>query len=351
MRVVAVAALALTALFAVSASASAAIKFVPRSTTLTIPATTSAKAAARMPGLPQFTSSFTFEGQRYAYTMVGTDPHKNSRQTTVRTEILPLRLVFSDGTVLDGGSEVGNTVASPIFQKASFTSGHTQYGDAMRRAEFWTSTRGTNYHVWLDQPRIRATTTIHVPAKFGQVLTNSGGKKIGLVRIGWFGSHAIEHVLHDKTSPPRVLPIFLTKDVLLYIGPNPNNCCVFGFHGAETNGVKTFAWASYLSRGTFDPQFGLSDVNALSHEISEWYDDPFVNNVTPEWFTPTAPQYGCTNFLEVGDPLVGFAFHKRGYSLQDEAFFSWFARERHSQGINGQYTYLDNFSRPAEGCS
>jgi hypothetical protein len=38
------------------------------------------------------------------------------------------------------------------------------------------------------------------------------------------------------------------------------------------------------------------DVAALSHEVGEWMDDPFVDN-----FTPCFAEGGI---LEVGDPLV-----------------------------------------------
>ncbi len=94
----------------------------------------------------------------------------------------------------------------------------------------------------------------------------------------------------------------------------------------------------------------IEDVNALSHEIAEWYNDPFVDNLTPPWISPIAPQYGCNNFLEVGDPLVGVVFVKHGYHLQDEAFFSWFAKQPVSWGIKHRYTYLGTFSMPSPTC-
>ena len=50
--------------------------------------------------------------------------------------------------------------------------------------------------------------------------------------------------------------------------------------------------------------------HALSHEIAEWSDDPFVNNSVQPWLTPTAPQYGCTDILETGDPVVAIGFAK-----------------------------------------
>lgn len=344
-RLTAVAALAVTALLVLSASASAARSLKPLSTTIG-----GAHPAAGAKTIPFWSSSFSYQDHTYPYSMVGSSPFAGSRQTTVPTRILPLRLVFADGTVLDGTDDVASTVASPIFQTANFSSGRTQYGDAIQRAEFWTSTEGTNYHVWLAQPLVRDTTTIKVPADVGSTFTTGGGVKVGEVKIGWFYYHVIVKLLHSQKIRATVLPIYLTKDIVLQIGSNPNNCCVFGFHGAELNGLNTYAWASYMSPGVFPAKYGIRDVNGLSHEIAEWYNDPFVNNIVPEWFTPTAPQYGCTNILEVGDPLVGFFFRKNGYSLQDEAFYSWFARDVPSQGINGQYTFRDNFSGPSQGC-
>jgi len=85
----------------------------------------------------------------------------------------------------------------------------------------------------------------------------------------------------------------------------------------------------------------------------EWYNDPFTNNVVPNWISPIAPQYGCNNALEVGDPLVGVVFTVNGFSgshLQDEAFFSWFARQTPSIAINGLYTYLGTFKTLSKHC-
>ncbi len=78
--------------------------------------------------------------------------------------------------------------------------------------------------------------------------------------------------------------------------------------------------------------------------------DPFVDNPAPNWYSPIAPQYGCSNILEVGDPLVGVAINVGVWHPQDEAFFSWFARQSPSLGVNGQYTYLGTFSTYSPSC-
>jgi hypothetical protein len=116
--------------------------------------------------------------------------------------------------------------------------------------------------------------------------------------------------------------------------------------------VQTFVFAAFITPNTFvnfdDPGFGLGDIHAVSHEVSEWYDDPFVNNFVNPWLTPTAPQYGCTGILETGDPVVGFWFPLPGnpqlnsngvWHPEDEVYFSWFARQVPSIAYKKRYTY------------
>ena len=82
------------------------------------------------------------------------------------------------------------------------------------------------------------------------------------------------------------------------------------------------------------------DATALSHEIGEWLDDPFITNRVPAWRSPipTNP-YGCYTYLEVADPLV---IPRRvpttvvnGYHLSNLVYFSWFARQSPSIGLDG----------------
>ena len=201
---------------------------------------------------------------------------------------------------------------------------------------------------------------------------------------------------------PTHLPLYLTSDVLNFIGNNPFNCCVIGFHGAglvpgNSNGgvqgqgnqpVQTYAWGSYLSAGIYARPDGgalwaLQDIHALSHEIAEWADDPFVNNTVQPWLTPTAPQYGCTGILETGDPVVaiGFAMGTNNfrqdanpngsqsadgyYHPEDEVFLPWFMRTapntvseptQSASSNTGRYTLMGDlnpfagFRAPATGC-
>jgi hypothetical protein len=344
--------------------------------------------------IPFFRSSFTdpTNGVTYPYTMVGSDPAGAEVSTTVKTVIIPMRFTFvssaAANNVLDGSTRVTQTLQSPVFVKtadigaaANATasapppnvapdprlinepSDTTQLADAIYRAQ-WGRT-GSGYHVLLGQPQVLPTASFTVPANQGTLVVGSvSHARIGLMQASWFANR-LNQTLRAYRVPPNVFPIFLLYDTFLYV-KTLDNCCILGFHGATTslNGqgrqlVNTYAFASYSEPGIFAPNPGdtisfIQDIHALSHEVQEWYDDPFVNNRVNPWLTPTAPQYGCTAYLETGDPVVGFGFvvttNGKNYHPEDEVHFSWFARETPSRAEQGYFTYLNNFARQAQGC-
>ncbi len=303
--------------------------------------------------LPHWTSSFTYKGTTYSYTMVGTNPASGSVTTTIPVTIIPLDVTFSSGHPLNGALKVANTVASPLFKSATYATGDTtQYGDAMFRAEFWSAvqSKSPKYHVLLGTPTIAATQNITVPAADGVEGKTSGGNTIGEAEINWWDPQ-IQALIAKLRFTPNTLPIFLTYNVFLYQGTS-SNCCIIGYHSAEavSGGVQTYAWASNNDGGVFPPADHIADINALSHEIAEWYNDPYANNTVPSWTVPSEPQYGCSSLLEVGDPLVGKAFYLNGYHPQDVAFFSWFARQSPSTGWAKHYTYLGIFKTYSPSC-
>lgn len=304
-------------------------------------------------GLTTFTSKFQSEGKTWTYTMVGTDPTKGSATTTTPVTIVPLLMKFSNGKSFDGSKQAPVLTSSPLFQNASFISGKTQYGDAVARAEFWNSVnkKSKNYHTLLGTPTVAKTVTMNIPASSGATAKDpSTGKLIGLVDINYLDPQ-IQSLITSMHFTNNMLPIFLSYDVYATVGaPILNNCCIGGYHNAIGN-MQTYAWTTQVDQGI---QGGFSeDVSASSHEILEWFNDPFTNNVVPNWISPFAPQYGCNNALEVGDPLVGKLFKVNGFSgdhLQDVAFFNWFARQSPSNAINHLYTYLGTFKAPSKMC-
>lgn len=346
--------------------------------------------------IPYFRSSFTdpTNGVTYAYTMVGSNPAQGEKTTTIKTVIIPMKFTFTlssaENNVLDGSTRVTETRQSPIFvgtadigAAASSTasapptfpgvapnprlinepSDVTQVGDAIYRAQ-WGKT-GSGYHVLLGQPTVLPTVSYTVPQNKGVLVVGSVSKaRIGLMDYTWF-SNRLNETMRAYRVPPDTLPIFLVYDTFLYEG-NTSNCCVLGYHGATSslsgNGqqlVHTYMFAAYSEPGIFAKNPGdtisyIQDIHALSHEVQEWYDDPFVNNRVNPWLTPTAPQYGCSGFLETGDPVVGYGFvvslNGRDYHPEDEVHYSWFARETPSRAEQGYFTYLNNFASQAKGC-
>jgi hypothetical protein len=356
-------------------------------------------------------------GITYGFNMVGADPALE-QSTTITVDVVPVNIVIA-GQTFSGSDVVQPTLASPVFTSNDYattprstksTDGKTNDGftdggalssgnsgvqleDATMRSQF--SKQGTGYHVVL-RPVVHDPVTIVVPAGKGTLLQTPRGVVAADVSVNWWASR-IQNM--DNTlsyNDPTHLPLYLTNNMMLYSGSDPGNCCIIGFHGAgevvghgsgsgHGNGnqaVQTFSWASYVTPGFFNPvsDWALQDIHALSHEISEWADDPFVNNTVEPWLTPTAPQYGCTGVLETGDPVVGIGFAKGSnafeqgttpngtqvadgyYHPEDEVFMPWFMRLSPSpsqavqSGTGGRYTLMGSlnpyagFRQPATGC-
>jgi hypothetical protein len=105
-------------------------------------------------------------------------------------------------------------------------------------------------------------------------------------------------------------------------------------------------YSSWISPGIF--RGGLGDVTALSHEMSEIFNDPFVgvdgiHNVTPFWLSPNG---NCQDNLEDGDVIEGLpnqifpvALNGMTYHLQNEALLQWFEFESPSSALGGAYSY------------
>jgi hypothetical protein len=363
----------------------------------------------------------------YGYNMVGANPNTCGAtcSTTIQADITPI-VVHVQGLTFNGSNVLNATLASPQFALNDYGTTHAataagsfpnapalikgdggtlsqgdagnalQLQDATMRAQF-NRTGGSAYHLKLT-PHVLPTVTIDVPSNEGTLLQSGRGVVFADINISWWSAQ-IQNL--ETRADPTHLPIYLTDNVLLHIGKNVLNCCVIGFHGTRAAGlgggsnnsngnakVQTFAWASWIQPGIYarpngGTDWAVQDIHALSHEISEWADDPFVNNKVEPWVTPTAPQYGCTSFLETGDPVVGIGFamgantFEQGpnpngtvstdgyYHPEDEAYLPWFMRTApnivseptQSSSTNvGRYTLMGDlnpfpgFRAPATGC-
>ena len=97
---------------------------------------------------------------------------------------------------------------------------------------------------------------------------------------------------HNGDATTKDITTVLFKDVFLYDG-DPANCCILGFHSYDSepgdasnhNHERRYVmnYASWISPGLFG--FGFSDITAFSHEMSETFQIPFVDNATPWWLS------------------------------------------------------------------
>jgi hypothetical protein len=305
---------------------------VPRFTTL--PQHPQVNVPSPASSLAQWNGSFKDKtGVVRHFTMVGTDPSKTNSSTTVPLIVVPIKMVFDKthgNKTFDPNKNKfkGQTVSvtktilnSPIMQsnvdfvQGGTDLGKTQYIDAFQRGNFWNKNvkKNTNYHVLLGKATVLPEQTINCNTADCAV-GNEFGHTVGLMDINHFDS-IVQTYIHKFTQiQPNTLPLFLIYDTYLTSG----GCCIGGYHSANGGqpGGQTYSVSSTVDQGsgTFS-----QDTAALSHEIGEWMDDPFVDNVV-----------GCqdNSILEVGDPLVlddhpytvnGFTYH-----LQDLVWIGYF---------------------------
>ncbi len=329
-----------------------------------IPGPEGVEKAAAVGGIPTFSRNVVAHGQRYRFTLVGSDPFvRNARKVVVPVIVIPVRFEFDDGSVFDptvpapacaGGATALNLVLqSPVFQNADYDADHgRQFAEEIRRLEFWSLTGAPGainpgYSVRLSPsvlPTIRVVTT-------GLPTDSAPCGRLGMIDINSWDTLVTTKLLPQlrrQGVSARTLPLFLFGDVVMIDG-DASKCCTLGYHSALAGG-QTYGVADYdLSRA-----FHNTDVSTLTHELGEWYDDPFVNNATPAW-GHVGQVSGCQANLEVGDPLTGrlhTVVMPNGvtYHPQELAFFSWFFNQVPSLGFGGEYSSGGTFVAPAALC-
>lgn len=309
----------------------------------------------------------------WVYNMVGNPPSKGGT-TYINAPVVPviLQLLDSSGNVLytyDPEPYILKFLLSPVFQNSTYTSSDvpTQFVDSVMRAEFW-STMNPSWHTLLNGS-LKPSRVMAIPPQYYYYRLNPSGSCCAfvLVDINEFGNLLFPATATDTTTPvgaaehngditTQDISTFLFPNTYLYFNGNPNECCVLGYHtydeepGDASNGNKqrryVVNYSSWISPGLFGA--GFVDVTALSHEVSESFNDPFVasdnkHNITPWWL---APNGNCQDNLEVGDviegiknattplKLNGFTYHP-----QNEALLPWFEFQSPSTAIDGAYSY------------
>ncbi len=353
---------------ALATDAAAGLGWTPRYVTLPVSkfqAQSIAAQAAASATIPYWTTSIVspLDHRTYSYSMVGGSPYAATKTNTNVQYVPIVARVHFGTTVLDptlGSTCDGTPVASrffnsPLFQPAVFISNGvnvstgvsfgTQLASAFQRANYWSAVKGTGYGVTLTPTALKPIVVdITAPAGSPLVTVKASCGKSG--KIGEFNINAYDTAIQsiiNKYSTPTQLPIVLTYNV---VQTDSGGCCILGYHNAVSSatGVRTYAVGSVIDGGVFSK---VDDTTVWSHEITEWLDDPFVNNATPAW-GHIGQVSGCQSNLETGDPLSGTETSIVGvggyiYHYQDLAFYDWFYRTP-SASTGGKYSFTGNFS-------
>lgn len=319
----------------------------------------------------------------WPYTMVGTAP-ESCRATAISAPIVPvtLDLLGPDGhvativgpplTFTADTSLVKAVTSSPVYQPFTYTSGTGQFNDQMMRAQFWDRLHqgaDDSWHVTLT-PEAKGGRRMQIPFQSWYAFVDDAGRPLAaLVDI-----NAFVGLLFPSASPvddttvigaaelagditTHDISTFLFNNVFLYDG-DPSSCCILGFHSydAEPGDVKNgnrerryvTNYASWITNGLFSRGFG--DITAISHEMSETFNDPFGDNATPWWLSrdPFSGAQLCQNNLESGDVLevmsqavFPVSMQGRTYHPQNEALLPWFAFQSPSPANLGAYSFPD----------
>lgn len=333
--------------------------------------------------IPFWTASIKspLDGATYTTSMVGSSP---STKTNVNVSYVPivLRLHFPGGVVLDPTQTAcGDTIAvstrffgSPLFQPIALQSngvnvasgasgGAVQLVNGFQRANFWSTVRNSAYGVTLVAAGSPQIVDADAPSgsTVSQVTVQCGGaaKTVSLGQIDINAYDAlIQSVIAGRATPSQ-LPIILTYNV---VATDAGSCCILGYHSAlpVAAGTQTYAVGSYIDSGIFS---GVDDIVVWTHELAEWMNDPFAqasvpgggsDDLTPPWGN-VGQVAGCSNNLEVGDPLSGteFALPVSGgfqYHTQDLAFVDWFYRTP-ARGTGGKYSFMGVFGSVQGACT
>jgi hypothetical protein len=314
------------------------------------------------PGLPTFTRSIVARGRSYRYTMVGSDPYAaRPARITIPVQIIPVRVELSDGTVLDAtdsgpgcagpGDPLTNTLESPLFTDFDYGEGGRQYVEENRRAEFWALVQAKPNSSVRVAPIVLPTLTLTVN---GPSFATPCGRAaiVSLPSLDKFIRGTLFPVIKKLGVSPKTFPLLLFSNV--YFGVSKDFIAA-GYHSSfNFGGIQTYGVAEYDTTHT-NPH--SSDITVLSHELAEWYDDPFVNNATPAW-GHIGQVEGCQGNLEVGDPLTGEGVdfeipmpNGLTYHPQELAFFSWFYNQSPSLGLDGMYSWGGTLTSPAAPCN
>jgi hypothetical protein len=326
-------------------------------------------------------------GQEFRFTMIGGDPQVG-KTTTFRAPIdeVSLQLLNADGStfaVVPFAPFEDLVLESPNFNTTNYRSGaNIQFADAVQRAQYF-SRMAPNWHTVL-QPTVVSRVTITVPRFVNLQLSNGtiiqarsyftgtagdGSTYVLMLQplFNFFFFNEVVNQIDAGNFTPDAINMTLFPNTYLFSlnvnNPNaPGSCCVLGFHtyfldGAIPQDRWVTQYASWISPGLFGA--GFQDVTALSHETSEAINDPFLDNLTPNWQFPGVPPNAavCQANLEEGDPIevlpnatIPITLKTSGkvfvYHPQIIPLLQWFEMGTASNAIDGAFSFPDETTLP-----
>lgn len=340
--------------------------------------------------LPTFSGAFINQagpslGRMFSFIMVGNHPAAGG------TTVIPAEITTVNLRLLNPNGSLNVVVPftfkdlfedSPNFEEANYRSGHhIQYADAIHRAQFF-HVMGEDWHTVL-RPHFVNEVTFTIPAFVNVLFPGNVVKPVQAYRLGTAsdGNHfvllldllfnalwvnqTVSDIINGNFTTNALSNMLLPNTFLFSINNQgqPAGCCVLGFHTFffVPNAVPQPRWvtqvASWISPGLFRGGFG--DVTALSHETSEAFADPFVNNATASWQFPGVPPTAkiCQANLEEGDPIevlpvatVPITLRERRevftYHPQIIPLLQWFEMGAKSNAIDGAFSFPDETTLP-----
>jgi len=321
----------------------------------------------------------------WPYTMVGSSPFNKGRgsrddeTTFIGAPIVPVNIELreADGTpklsgsgkplVMDATQFVQPVLDSPLFSPTAFSSSNvpTQFTDAVQRAAFFTLV-DRDWHTTL-RPRVLPARTLVLQSGYKfvsdgdsliAVLVDENTFKAALLPSTPAGTTSIMGAVESagliKTTD---LTTFLLPNTFVFRGGDINNI-ISGFHtydakpGNRSNGYRerrfVMNYSTWVSPGLVAALFGrgFSDITALSHQLVDTFNDPFLTNVTPSWLGADPGQ--CMNLLEgadvlekLGDPTFPITMNDVTYHPQNVALLPWFTGATRSPAVGGAFSYPD----------
>lgn len=340
--------------------------------------------------IPNFNQHFQANGvdpygnnQIIWYTNTVGNPPELGGTTSINAPIIPVSLDLrnADGSIryvngqrlyYDATQYAALAAGSPVFQNASWSTSNapTQITDAIQRAEYWSTMRPDWHTLLATNTNTKPQVMILLKGTYRFALNADGSCcRYVLVDANVFGNAlfpptypvdnttVIGSAELDGDITTKSISTLLFPNTFLYLNGNPSDCCVLGYHtfdyepGVASNGnlprFYVVNYSSWISPGLFGG--GFADDTAISHEVAETFNDPFVtfdniHDVTPFWKSPNG---NCQDSLEVGDVIEGLPQgtypitmpNGHLYHPQNEALLQWFQFQAPSTAFQAAYSY------------